>query len=224
MWFLPEFLSPFGPDCTRCKTSNNGSFGDSVPAAILIGLFFAYVWARLKPWVSPQPDDSKDYIMQDLHRAKSFLSNLHDLMWSEKSPPQTNESISKEGEDILLSKTHLRGAGSIPTKKSTSEMITGTLTIGTHIDKEEVERLKHKLQVLGHGDYVYQVREPSVLLQARLPITSELLSQAFEVARQGVALDPQCTLQLGTWGVILESGNLVNDRMLFRFYVSGESN
>jgi hypothetical protein len=61
---------------------------------------------------------------------------------------------------------------------------------------------------MGQKEYVHQIVESSVLLQARLPITSSLLSQAFEVARRAIALDPQATLQLGSWGVIMQSGNL----------------
>jgi len=59
----------------------------------------------------------------------------------------------------------------------------------------------------GQKELVHKVSDAaSVLLQARLPVTSSLLSQAFEVARRAIAVDPQATLQLGSYGIIMQSG------------------
>lgn len=177
--------------------------GPSLPVAIIIGLFCAYIWARLKPYVSAPPDERKNSILEDLTHAKSFLSNLHDHIWNAKGPTQNAESISKEGEDILLSK---RGGAA---NKRTSESILGSLVLGSQVAREEVIRLRHKLSILGDGDHVYQVFEDSILLQTRLPITRSLLNQAFDVAKQGIALDHQCTFQLGSWGMIMHSGESI---------------
>lgn len=53
------------------------------------------------------------------------------------------------------------------------------------------------------------VEAASVLLQARLPVTSSLLSRAFGVARNATAVDSLATLQLGSWGVIMQSGTAI---------------
>jgi hypothetical protein len=170
-----------------------------------MGLVCAYVWARAKPWVTPNRANRNEYILlEDLANAKSFLTSLHDSLWS-TSKPQNSESISKAGEDVLLQRTASRMKDG---RRRTSESITGTLTISKHVEPKEVHRLRRKMRTMGQKEYVHQIVESSVLLQARLPITSSLLSQAFEVARRAIALDPQATLQLGSWGVIMQSGNL----------------
>lgn len=179
-----------------------GSWGPSFPVAILMGLVCAYVWARAKPWVTPNRANRNEYILlEDLANAKSFLTSLHDSLWS-TSKPQNSESISKAGEDVLLQRTASRMKDG---RRRTSESITGTLTISKHVEPKEVHRLRRKMRTMGQKEYVHQIVESSVLLQARLPITSSLLSQAFEVARRAIALDPQATLQLGSWGVIMQS-------------------
>ncbi|KAG0559197.1 hypothetical protein KC19_10G086300 [Ceratodon purpureus] len=179
----------------------DGLWSPSFPVAVLMGLLCAYVWARAKPWVSPNRANQKEYILlEDLTNAKSFLSNLHDTLWSSK--PQNSESISKAGEDVLLQRTASRMKDG---RRRTSESITGTLTIGKHVEPKEVNRLRRKMRTLGQKEHVYQIVESSVLLQARLPITSSLLGQAFEVARRAMAHDPLATLQLGSWGVIMQS-------------------
>ena len=199
MWFVPGF-----PESQRRNSWDNAaSWGPSLPAAALTGLVCAYVWARAKPWVSPQADGKNEYILRDLTNAKSFLTTLHDSVLNAKAPQQNTETISKAGEDVLLQRTASRVKGGA---RRTSESITGTLTIGAHA-AVEVARLRREIRAMAREEHVYQVSEATAaLLQARLPITSSLLSQAFEVARHAIALDPHATLQLGSWGVIMQSG------------------
>ncbi len=221
MWLFPGLQSIFFPspyrECQRCRGTfsydNLDSLGSSFPVAILIGLMCAYVWVRIRPFVSDDhPDERPDSILQDLNEVKAFLSNLQDqvseLLGSKTTTATAanGERMSKEGEDILLSKSS--GRNGMSKGRFTSEAILGTMTIGTHVAKDTVASLAQRLHVMGNGGYVYEVMESSscVLLQSRLPITSNLLYQAFEVAKQGIALDPQCTLQLGSWGTIMLSG------------------
>ncbi|CAN5971887.1 unnamed protein product [Sphagnum jensenii] len=220
MWLFPGLQSIFFPspyrECQRCRGTfsydNLDSLGSSFPVAILIGLMCAYVWVRIRPFVSDDhPDERPDSIIQDLTEVKAFLSNLQDqvseLLGSKTTTATAanGERMSKEGEDILLSKSS--GRNGMSKGRFTSEAILGTMTIGTHVAKDTVASLAQRLHVMGNGGYVYEVMESSscVLLQSRLPITSNLLYQAFEVAKQGIALDPQCTLQLGSWGTIMLS-------------------
>ncbi|CAK9877684.1 unnamed protein product [Sphagnum jensenii] len=220
MWPFPGLQSIFFPspyrECQRCRGTfsydNLDSLGSSFPVAILIGLMCAYVWVRIRPFVSDDhPDERPDSIIQDLTEVKAFLSNLQDqvseLLGSKTTTATAanGERMSKEGEDILLSKSS--GRNGMSKGRFTSEAILGTMTIGTHVAKDTVASLAQRLHVMGNGGYVYEVMESSscVLLQSRLPITSNLLYQAFEVAKQGIALDPQCTLQLGSWGTIMLS-------------------
>ncbi|KAH9558667.1 hypothetical protein CY35_06G019600 [Sphagnum magellanicum] len=220
MWLFPGLQSIFFPspyrECQRCRGTfsydNLDSLGSSFPVAILIGLMCAYVWVRIRPFVSDDhPDERPDSILQDLNEVKAFLSNLQDqvseLLGSKTTTATAanGERMSKEGEDILLSKSS--GRNGMSKGRLTSEAILGTMTIGTHVAKDTVASLAQRLHVMGNGGYVYEVMESSscVLLQSRLPITSNLLYQAFEVAKQGIALDPQCTLQLGSWGTIMLS-------------------
>ncbi|CAM6048020.1 unnamed protein product [Sphagnum compactum] len=220
MWLFPGLQSIFFPspyrECQRCRGTfsydNLDSLGSSFPVAILIGLMCAYVWVRIRPFVSDDhPDERPDSILQDLTEVKAFLSNLQDqvseLLGSKTTTATAanGERMSKEGEDILLSKSS--GRNGMSKGRFTSEAILGTMTIGTHVAKDAVASLAQRLHVMGNGGYVYEVMESSscVLLQSRLPITSNLLYQAFEVAKQGISLDPQCTLQLGSWGTIMLS-------------------
>ncbi|CAK9228307.1 unnamed protein product [Sphagnum troendelagicum] len=220
MWPFPGLQSIFFPspyrECQRCRGTfsydNLDSLGSSFPVAILIGLMCAYVWVRILPFVSDDhPDERPDSIIQDLTEVKAFLSNLQDqvseLLGSKTTTATAanGERMSKEGEDILLSKSS--GRNGMSKGRFTSEAILGTMTIGTHVAKDTVASLAQRLHVMGNGGYVYEVMESSscVLLQSMLPITSNLLYQAFEVAKQGIALDPQCTLQLGSWGTIMLS-------------------
>lgn len=192
MWF-------FG----NIQSHSAGAWGPSFPVAVFMGLCCAYIWARVKPWVH-HGNNKKEYILQDLSNATSFLTNLHDTLFSNsKSPPQNTESISKAGEDVLLKRTVSRMRDG---RRTTSESITGTLTIAPNVDSKEVSRLRRKLRSMGQKENVHHVSEASTLLQARLPVTSSLLSQAFEVARRAIALDPQATLQLGSYGIIMQSG------------------
>lgn len=207
MWFLPTLFS--WSDYERSKNAgwmllqSAGTWGPSFPAAVLTGLLCAYVWARVKPWVSPNHANRKEFVLlEDLKNATSFLTSLHDALWTSK--PQNSESISKASEDVLLKRTASRLKDG---RRRTSEAITATLTIGAHAEAKEVSRLRRRMRSMGQKAHVLQVAEAAVLLQARLPITSSLLSQAFEVARRAVALDPHATLQLGSWGVILQSGD-----------------
>uniref|UniRef100_A0A7I4EKU9 HMA domain-containing protein n=1 Tax=Physcomitrium patens TaxID=3218 RepID=A0A7I4EKU9_PHYPA len=206
MWFVPEFPRLFSRadyyQRSKSVWEHTGSWGPSLPVAMVMGLFCAYVWAKLKPWLSSNQVDRKEYILQDLSNAKTFLTSLHDSLWNSRSPPQNTETISKAGEDVLLQRTASRKKDGT---RKTSESITGTLTIGTSVEKSEVSRLRRKLRRVAQKEHVHEILEGSVLLQTRLPITSSLLSEAFDLARQAIALDPQSTLQLGGWGVIMQS-------------------
>lgn len=210
MWFVPEFPRLFSRadyyQRSKSVWEHTGSWGPSLPVAMVMGLFCAYVWARLKPWLSSNQVDRKEYILQDLSNAKTFLTSLHDSLWNSRSPPQNTETISKAGEDVLLQRTASRKKDGT---RKTSESITGTLTIGTSVEKSEVSRLRRKLRRVAQKEHVHEILEGSVLLQTRLPITSSLLSEAFDLARQAIALDPQSTLQLGGWGVIMQSGDSI---------------
>jgi hypothetical protein len=209
MWFMPGIPGLFSRSEYRDRRSgweDAAAWGPSLPAAVLTGLCCAYVWARVKPLVSSsQDDDRNEYIIQDLRNAKSFLTNLHESLWSHAvAPPHNTETISKAGEDVLLQRAASRAPGGA---KRTSESITCTLTIGAKVEEGEVGRLRRRIRAAARDEQVHQVAETtSALLQARLPVTSSLLRHAFEVARQAIALDPHATLQLGSWGVIMQSG------------------
>ncbi|KAG0567365.1 hypothetical protein KC19_7G129800 [Ceratodon purpureus] len=208
MWFMSGFPGSWQPEYHRRNAWDQAaSWGPSLPAAVLTGLLCAYVWARVKPLVSPEHEDKNEYILQDLKNAKSFLTNLHDSLWNVKAPPQNTETISKAGEDVLLQRRASRAKGGA---RRTSESVTGTLTIGANVEEGEVGRLRRRIGGMAWDEQVFRVSEAaSVLLQTRLPVTSSLLSQAFDVARQAIALDPQATFQLGSWGVIMQSGGEV---------------
>lgn len=199
MWFFPGWAVP-------ASLAAGAMAPSTLPMAIFMGLFCSYIWARVKPLVDNPKSTRKDYILQDLSNASSFLSNLQETLFSSTTTkPKNTESISKAGEDVLLKRTASRLHDG---RRTTSELVTATLTIASTVDPRDVSRLRRKMRSMAGGlqkEHVHVVYEGSVLLQARFPISSTLLSQAFEVARRAIALDPGATLQLGNYGIIMQS-------------------
>jgi hypothetical protein len=237
MWLFPT-LGALGRCYRECQRSRGvfsyehfQTWGPSVPVAIVTGFFCAYVWVRIRPYFTDDPDELQQVAdSHDFKDVRTFLNGLHEQMidmwyatfgWTRIPRPRdtnrngkqiqelkhqtrssTTETISKEGEDMLLSKRPTDGE----MRSQLTESILGTMAFKSHVAREDVTTLKQRLNDMSGGQ-VHQVAETSYVLQTRLPITPDLLTEALALAQYGAALDPQCTLQLGSWGLIVHRGD-----------------
>ncbi len=240
MWLFPT-LGALGRCYRECQRSRGvfsyehfQTWGPSVPVAIVTGFFCAYVWVRIRPYFTDDPDELQQVAdSHDFKDVRTFLNGLHEQMidmwyatfgWTRNPRPRdtnrngkqiqelkhqtrssTTETISKEGEDMLLSKRPTDGE----MRSQLTESILGTMAFKSHVAREDVTTLKQRLNDMSGGQ-VHQVAETSYVLQTRLPITPDLLTEALALAQYGAALDPQCTLQLGSWGIIVHRGQTIH--------------